>query len=224
MLCLCCSAAFSYTFDIDAREYREKGYAAQQSGNIEEAISYYKTSIVFDPKQVSVYNDLGIAYEIQGAFDMAEKSYLKAMDVDKTHMPAYSNLAFLYEKMQRYSKAVDYWRIRIALANPGDPWIEKADESIRRMAELSPDLRKQLLQEEMHKLKNAVVDYKLEQIRKLKELTDNHVKKGKDYLGQGKYSLAKKEFYAALLLTPGDSMIIDLYNSVLELEKGKGGN
>ena len=45
---------FSQEFAKEAREYRQKGYQAQQAGDIELAIVYYKKAIALDPIMLSL--------------------------------------------------------------------------------------------------------------------------------------------------------------------------
>ncbi len=217
-IALVCQPAFSLTLEEEAKFYREKGYQAQTAGRIDDAISHYKTSIILDPTIPAVYNDLGIVYEINEALDLAERCYYRAITVDSNYLPAYTNLAFLYEKEADVRRAAFYWKKRIELGGPDDPWVQKAHDNLRRLAELSSELKNELEQEAIEKLQEDMLLRKKAESEKVVELSGRHIDKGKDYMQNQVFNLAKKEFYAALLLTPDNSEAIELYKKAQKEE------
>lgn len=113
-----------------AVEYRNKGYQAQLSGKLDEAIKYYKLAVKEDKNFAEVHNDLGIAYEIKGKSKDAEKEYLRTLNINPKNLSAHSNLAVLYERQGDINNAIDHWRERVRLAKEDDPWRKKALEHL----------------------------------------------------------------------------------------------
>ncbi|MBI4435833.1 MAG: polysaccharide biosynthesis/export family protein [Candidatus Omnitrophica bacterium] len=116
--------------ELEAPTYRDRGYQAQQKGQLELAMQHYQKAIAIDPQYATPHNDLGILYEKQGKSEEAESEYLKAVSLDPHFLDAYANLALLYEKAGKKEKAVLYWRKRIDYGHPNDPWTRKAMERL----------------------------------------------------------------------------------------------
>lgn len=128
-------------FTKDAIEYRNRGYTAQQNGDIETALVFYQKSISLNPYYAIAHNDIGIIYEIKGQLDRAESSYLKALTIDPNFAEAHSNIALLYESKKMFDKAVIHWMRRVELGSRDDIWSNKAWEKIWQYA---PDKAKEL--------------------------------------------------------------------------------
>jgi tetratricopeptide (TPR) repeat protein len=116
-----------------ARFLRGQGWELQSFGYITSALGLYKKAVALDPDYAVAYNDLGVIYEAAGRLDLAEKYYLKAITVDRYYLSAYSNLALFYERIKQPDKAAFYWKRRVELGCPGDPWLEKAKEHLGNM-------------------------------------------------------------------------------------------
>ena len=131
-----------------ARLYRIEGVKFQDTGDVGSALKLYQKAVELDPAYAVVYNDLGIIYEAQMLPDRAEESYLQALRIDPSLLGAYANLALLYESQRQLEKAAYYWKQRVELGNPDDPWTLKAQqrlEDIRLALSGSPmlDVREQ---------------------------------------------------------------------------------
>ncbi|MCM8783482.1 MAG: tetratricopeptide repeat protein [Candidatus Omnitrophica bacterium] len=137
----CASLCQAQVLQKEAVEYRNRGYTAQQSGDIETALVYYQKAVSLDPYYAVAYNDLGIIYEIKGYVDKAEAAYLKAVSINPNFAEAHSNLAFFYEARKKYDKAVAHWARRIELGNKDDFWTQKCWE---KMWQYAPDKAKEL--------------------------------------------------------------------------------
>jgi len=122
-----------------ARFCRGQGWELQRFGNITRALELYKKAVALDPDYAVAYNDLGVIYEAAGRLDLAEKYYLKAMNIDHYYLSAYSNLALLYERIKQPDKAAFYWKRRVELGCPGDPWLEKAKEHLENIGSASQE-------------------------------------------------------------------------------------
>jgi len=116
------------TLQQQARLYRIEGVKSQDSGDLDSALKMYQKAVELDPVYQVVYNDLGVIYEAQEAYDRAEESYLQAIKLDPSFLSAYTNLALLYENERELDKALYYWKKRAELGDPDDPWTIKAKQ------------------------------------------------------------------------------------------------
>ena len=81
------------------------GIYLMSTGNIEEAIKYFKNALDlgFTPSA----NNIGNCYKTIQEFKLAEKYYLKSIDLNELN--SYPLLGKLYEKNGYYSKAIEIW-------------------------------------------------------------------------------------------------------------------
>lgn len=139
---------YAGTLSEEAASYREKGYKAQELGDIDIAISWYQKAINLDANYAAPHNDLGILFEAKGWLDRAEKEYQKAIAIDPNYEKSHTNLALLYERKGELEKAAFHWMRRYRLGKPNDPWTYEArrrleklgllDETEKRKAKTSP--------------------------------------------------------------------------------------
>ena len=66
-------------------------------GRLDESIKLYEQIIAKDPSFASAYENMGIAYAIQGKFDQAEKCFNKALELS----PNNENIKFNLESMKK---------------------------------------------------------------------------------------------------------------------------
>lgn len=116
--------------ELEAPTYRERGYEAQQKGQLSLAVEYYQKAIAIDPFYATPHNDLAILYEKKEKLEEAEGEYLKAISIDPRFLDPYANLALLYERTGKKDKAIQYWKKRIDYGHPNDPWTRKAMERL----------------------------------------------------------------------------------------------
>src|SRR3989338_10037908 len=76
---------------------------------------------------------MGVLYEKINMLPRAEKYYLKAIDLDSNYLPAYINLAYLYQRLGKMEKAAEYFKLRYELGNSEEPWAQKAKEELIRI-------------------------------------------------------------------------------------------
>ena len=112
--------------ELEAPTYRDRGYHAQQKGQLALAFEYYQKAIALDPFYATPHNDLGILYEKQEKLEQAEEEYLKAIAIDPRFLDPYANLALLYERLERREESLKHWKIRAEKGDPGDFWTQKA--------------------------------------------------------------------------------------------------
>jgi len=80
-----------------------------------EAVKAYEELLKQDPKNASMLNQLGIAYQELGDVGEAEHSYKRAVHADKTYVSAINNLGALEYSKNHYGKAINYYRKAISL-------------------------------------------------------------------------------------------------------------
>lgn len=195
--------------DQTAENYRIKGYEAQQKGNYEKALTAYLKSIAIKEDNAPVYNDLGVVYEQLGIPDKAEKYYIKAINYDSQYLSPYTNLAYLYWDQGHHDKAIKYFEERIKRAEPNDPWVAYIKSELCKIdPNWEKEKKKKDIKKEIEVLSSEVIrkvqhDFALEIIR-----SDNHYKKGKQYLSSKDYEKAIREFDRALIVTPDNPKIL----------------
>ena len=80
-----------------------------------EAAKAYDELLRNDPKNASMLNQLGIAYQELGELSESEHAYKKAVHADKTYVSAVNNLGALEYSKQHYRAAIKYYRKAIAM-------------------------------------------------------------------------------------------------------------
>ena len=75
----------------DARAQVEFGIAVAQRGLWKEAIYRWERASKIDPNYAAAWNNLGIAYEHQGAFDKAREAYEMALDLEPDNINIQQN-------------------------------------------------------------------------------------------------------------------------------------
>jgi Flp pilus assembly protein TadD len=190
-----------------AEEYRDKGYSAQISGDIDNAAAFYQKAVAIDPAYAAAYNDLGVIFEMRGDTDRAEDNYLQALALDSAYLPAYSNLAYLYERKGNPLKAAFYWQKRIDRGSPDDPWTNKAKDNLKRLSEKSRAVRDVFLQEEATNLTDQILQRKIDEFSRKITLAKEHLEKGLALYDKKEFALALEELKKAQVLTPKDKNI-----------------
>ena len=67
----------------DAKKQVEFGISVAQRGLWREAIYRWQRATEIDPSYAAAYNNLAVAFEHEGDFDKARKSYEKAVELDR---------------------------------------------------------------------------------------------------------------------------------------------
>ena len=134
-----CYIFAAWTLDKEAVSYREKGYEAQENGNIDSAISWYQKAVNLDPDYAVPHNDLGILFEAKGWLERAEAEYQLAVAIDPCYEKAHTNLALLYERKGELEKAAYHWMRRYRLGDASSPWREEARQRLEKLGLLDED-------------------------------------------------------------------------------------
>jgi len=117
----------------EAKSYRDKGYEAQDRGDIDSAISWYQKATNLDPDYAVPHNDLGILFEAKGWLDRAESEYQKALALDPDYGKVHTNLALLYERKGELEKAAFHWMMRYRLGRSDDAWTDEARQRLEKL-------------------------------------------------------------------------------------------
>jgi Flp pilus assembly protein TadD len=91
----------------EARAHVEFGWDIALKGLWKEAISHWEKAIEIDPTYAAAWNDLGIAYEEQGKFDLARKAYEKALQLDPNNSFIRQNYDLFREIYDRQNRRRD---------------------------------------------------------------------------------------------------------------------
>ena len=121
-------------FELIALEQRQRAKNAQlkeatvlryigsidSSHNIPNALEAYKRSTELEIENIEGWNQLGRLYFIAGAFDDAEKAFLKVIDLSgsdrEAQAIAYGNLGVLYKARNEWDKTLS--TLRTSIINP----------------------------------------------------------------------------------------------------------
>lgn len=71
-------------------------------------ITFYKQTLQYAPESYRIWNNLGMAYDDNGQYLLAEKAYQTATSIDPDNPIAYHNLGNLYFKLNRLDDAEKY--------------------------------------------------------------------------------------------------------------------
>ncbi|MEI6437639.1 MAG: hypothetical protein WCO69_02680 [Candidatus Omnitrophota bacterium] len=124
----------------DAALSRDQGYTFQQQGDFRKALFYYQRAMALRPDSAAFCNDAALMQEYIGANKEAEQGYLNAISLDRTYLPAYSNLGIFYSKQGQYAMAVKYLKQRVDRGQPNDPWTLQAQEELIKAYKKVPAL------------------------------------------------------------------------------------
>jgi tetratricopeptide (TPR) repeat protein len=200
-----------------AEQYRALGYAEQQKGNLNEALTYYTKATALGMENQVIFNDMGVLYENIDMLARAEQYYLKAIDLDPDYLPAYNNLAYLYQRLGKMDKAAEYFKLRYQLGNPEENWAQKAKDELIRIDPQYADWAHTL---EAEALNRTLVAKSREEFQQSMVRSQEHFKKGEQHFHNKEYEEAMKEYDLALQLTPENPKVEEARDrTVLEMAK-----
>ena len=87
-----------------------------QKSYLETSVEYLKKSINTFPRFVETYQHLALTYEALNQNQLAFETYQKAIDIDPTYFPAFTNYGVLSYKNQNYDQALQYLNQAVQLA------------------------------------------------------------------------------------------------------------
>ena len=108
-----------------ARSHYLLGASAMAENNPTEALKEFLLAEKEDPDNAEIQANLAKAYMQKRAFDLAEKHYLKAIDVSDGNPQYHNNLGALYLTMERYDDAIGMFRQaaeNLLFATPETGW------------------------------------------------------------------------------------------------------
>jgi tetratricopeptide (TPR) repeat protein len=85
----------------------EEARKLSAAGDYKEAVRIYQLLAARQPRSVSVFINLGVAYAKLGQFSLAAKAYRTALGIDPKSVPALINLGVAEFKAGRFANAID---------------------------------------------------------------------------------------------------------------------
>ena len=195
-----------------AETYRALGFAEHQKGNLNEALAYYTKATSLGLKSAVVLNDMGVLYENIDLYAKAEQYYLSAIKTDERYLPAYINLAYLYQRFGQNDKAASYFKRRFELGDPNDPWAQKAKEELLK---IRPDYADWVNSLDAASLNQDLVERSRDEFYHRVKRSQEHLQKGQDLYAKGKFSEAIQEYDSAMQLAPQNPKIMNERNKAL---------
>lgn len=214
--------AFQSTVFADSKqniieEYRARGYAEQQEGNLHDALTYYTKAISLGLENAVVFNDLGVLYEQVHMPVKAERFYLQAIQTDAKYLPPYMNLGYLYLGFGEEQLAAEYFKERYARAPQTDPWREKAKEEFLKVR---PEFLEEFIRLEARQLNDQITTQRWQEFQRQVNQSHEYCRKGDKLLQQKKYREAIAAFDQALQRTPENPKALKARRAaVLEVKK-----
>lgn len=98
------------TFSESAEEYYYRANLSLTSGNIPEAVTYYKLATDKRPGFFEAYLGLSIAYRELNKYDKALESIKKVLELNPEYHQVYYNLGLILEKQGKYDEALHAYR------------------------------------------------------------------------------------------------------------------
>ncbi|HSA06719.1 MAG TPA: tetratricopeptide repeat protein [Candidatus Gastranaerophilales bacterium] len=89
-----------------AEDYYYKANLSLTSGNITEAVTFYKLAAEKNPDFYEAYLGLSIAYRELGDFNKAHDSILKVIEIQPDYYQVYYNLGLILEKQNKPEEAL----------------------------------------------------------------------------------------------------------------------
>ena len=100
-----------------ARPHNNLGYAYNNKGILDEAISEFKKSLTINPNSAVVHSNLGGSYNEKGMLDEAISEFKKALALNPNSAEAHTNLGIAYGRKGRLDEAISEHKRALAV-NP----------------------------------------------------------------------------------------------------------
>jgi len=194
-------------------EYRTIGFEAQQGGDFDRALTFYAKALSLGTKQdVWIYNNVGVIYEQLGMQERAEINYLKALEIDPSYLPPYTNLAFLYKERGDIPKAISYLRVRLDRAAENDPWVPTL---VNELKALDPTYRSSMIDTELTETGDRLYQMAQEELSLQVARADGHYRHAQELCANQEFEQALAEIEKALILTPKNPKLRELQGQIL---------
>ena len=99
-----------------AVEYFDRAYQMQLNGNIENAIIEYQTSINIFPT-AKAHTFLGLAYSLQGNFELAIEECKNAISLEPTFSNPYNDIGTYFLKLEKDDEAISWFEKALSIRN-----------------------------------------------------------------------------------------------------------
>jgi len=95
--------------------YIAAGRMLESNGDIAGAIAQYQRAIAANPREITAYSRLGIAYQRIGQFQEAEKTIQKGLAIDPDAAHLHNNLGYGFMMQQKYDLAIGAFQKALAI-------------------------------------------------------------------------------------------------------------
>ncbi len=111
----CCASREKLLREIDV--HYELGLQNLRNGNLVQAHEEFEKIKAIAPKDDRAFAGLGLTFYLQGKFDLALRSYQKAIELNPQEPEYYNNMAAALGKLGRWNDVIQF--CQMALDNPG---------------------------------------------------------------------------------------------------------
>ena len=118
-------------------DYLNEAMALERQGDYNGAITSYRLGLRDNPNDLTILQNIAIAFSKTGQADEAIRHYRRALQIDGTLSGAHYGLAFLLIKRGDTTKAVPHLQAFLARPPRGadaDKWIRHAQETLDELA------------------------------------------------------------------------------------------
>lgn len=91
----------------ESQELNEKGLKEIEKGSYDAAKSLFKESLEIEPKNATIYNNLGLIAMNQDSVELAKKYFSKAIYLDSTYYNAYINYSSLLVENDYFNQSIN---------------------------------------------------------------------------------------------------------------------
>jgi tetratricopeptide (TPR) repeat protein len=117
-------------------DYLNEAMALERQGDLAGAITSYRLGLRENPNDLTILQNIAIAFSKTGQTEEAIRHYRRALAIDNTLSGAHYGLAFLLLKRGDPTKAVPHLRAFLARPPRGadaDKWIRHAQEALEEI-------------------------------------------------------------------------------------------
>ncbi len=115
--------------------YYLRGNALRRIGQLEEAITAYRTAIRLAPDTIAHWNGLGIALREAGKTDDAIDAFLQVVTIEPSNAAAHHNLGNALHEQRKLDAAVNAYRTAIALDPEGEGTHRLLGDALRALGD-----------------------------------------------------------------------------------------
>ena len=182
-----------FDFGGEATTQYNRGKLEQDSGNLKEAVRWYKKAIETEPRHYESYNNIGFIYGSNGYHEKAIGWYKKSIQVNPKFVQGLSNLGASYIELGKEKLAVDVLKKARALDPESQLVANNYATALRGVGNIeeSIEILKSIKNEEDPLLVDPAI-------------------KAQQYRIAGKFELAEKAYRDAIKKDPLDLSLIHI--------------